>query len=72
MNAKQCRMARTGLGLSAHELGTEAGLTRLTVARFESGRAISDESREAIEKALHDAGAKFSRQAGRIGVTVPE
>jgi transcriptional regulator with XRE-family HTH domain len=72
MDATQCKMARVGLGLSAVNLAEVAGVARLTVARFESGKAISRESLEAIERALLDAGAQFSMRSGRKGVTVPE
>jgi len=65
-------MARAGLGLSAAEVGEAAGLTRLTVARFESGKPISEESRAAIEKALELAGAEFARRSGRVSVSIPE
>lgn len=72
MNAKQCRMARAGVGWGAQELATSAGVSYPTVHRFESGGVIADESREKLVEALLEAGAQFSRRAGRICVTVPE
>jgi transcriptional regulator with XRE-family HTH domain len=72
MDAKQCRMARTGLGWRALDLSTAAGVATATIARFELGRAISDDSHRKLEKALIDAGAQFHRKPGRVGVTVPE
>lgn len=65
-------MARTGLNLSAVELAKLAGLGYATVARFETGAMIADESREKIAAALAQAGAQFTRKAGRVGVTVPD
>lgn len=72
MDATQCRMARTGLNLSAVDLAKLAGIGYATVARFETGANIAADSREKLEKALLDAGAQFSARAGRVGVTVPE
>jgi len=65
-------MARVGLGWSAQELAQRAGVGYATVARFETGATIRDEVAAKIERALVDAGAQFSRRAGRLGVTVPD
>lgn len=65
-------MARTGLGISADELSQKSGVSRVTIARLESGKPVADASVTAVAKALADAGADFSRRAGRVGVTVPE
>ena len=72
MNAKQSRMARSGLGWRASDLAAAAGVGTATVARFELGETVASESVEKMRKALADAGADFSRRSGRIGVTVPE
>ena len=72
MNAKQCRMARAGLNLSGRNFAALAGVGYATLARFESGSPIADESRERIEEALTGIGAQFTRRAGRIGVTLPD
>jgi transcriptional regulator with XRE-family HTH domain len=72
MNATQCRMARSGLNLSAADLAKLATVGYATVARFESGKAIANQSRAKLEKALIDAGAQFSHRSMRIGVSVPE
>lgn len=72
MNATQCRMARTGLNLSAVDLAKLAGLGYATVARFETGATIANESRDKIAAALDQAGALFSKSKGRVGVTVPD
>lgn len=65
-------MARAAFGLSTHDLAGLAGVSRITVVRFEDGGAVSDETRGKLEGALVDAGAQFSRRSGRVGVTVPE
>ena len=65
-------MARVGLGLSADNLSEKSGVSRVTIARFESGNAVASTSVDAITNALTDAGADFTRKAGRVGVTVPE
>lgn len=65
-------MARSGLSISGRDLAGLAGLGYATVARFESGVNIAEESREKLELALIEAGAKFSRRGGLVGVTVPD
>lgn len=72
MDATQCRMARSGLNISGRDLAKLAGVGYATLARFEAGANIADESRDKLRKALLDAGAQFARRAGRVGVTVPE
>lgn len=65
-------MARTGLNWRAADLAEKCGISRVTIARFENGNPVDAVSVEAIGRALADAGADFTRKAGRIGVTVPE
>jgi transcriptional regulator with XRE-family HTH domain len=65
-------MARTGLGISADDLSQKSGVSRVTIARLESGKPVADASVAAVAKALADAGADFTHRAGRVGVTVPE
>lgn len=65
-------MARVGLGLSADNLSEKSGVSRVTIARFESGNPVAATSATAILSALADAGADFTRRGGRVGVTVPE
>lgn len=72
MTPNQCKMARVGLGLSADNLSERSGVSRVTIARFESGNPVAAASVAAILSALADAGATLTRKAGRIGVTVPE
>jgi len=49
-----------------------AGVGYATLARFEAGATVTDDVRVRIEAALLEAGAQFTRRAGRVGVTVPE
>lgn len=72
MTPTQCKMARVGLGLSADNLSKTSGVSRVTIARFESGNPVAEASVSAILAALSAAGADFTRRAGRVGVTVPE
>lgn len=72
MTPNQCKMARVGLGLSAENLSEKSGVSRVTIARFESGNPVASASVDAILAALADAGAGFTKRAGRVGVTVPE
>jgi transcriptional regulator with XRE-family HTH domain len=53
-------------------LADKAGVGYATVARFETGQTIANDSRDKLAKALADAGAQFSQKVGRIGVSVPE
>lgn len=72
MEATQCRMARAGLGISGRTFADMAGIGYATLARFEAGATVTDDVRTRIEAALLEAGAQFTRRAGRVGVTVPE
>lgn len=72
MTPTQSRMARVALKWTTDDLATNAGVGRMTVARFERGDSVAAETVEKLRKALADAGADFSRRAGRVGVTVPE
>ena len=65
-------MARAGIGWRAKDLAEAAGVGPATVARFELGETVADETRAKLERALLDGGAQFSARSGRIGVTVPE
>lgn len=72
MDARQCKMARAGLGWRALDLAKASGVATATIARFELGKPISDANREKLANALKAAGAQFLRKSGRIGTTVPE
>ena len=72
MNAKQCKMARDGLGLTGRELAQIADVPYPTLARFEAGANIREDTRSKLEGVLADRGAQVLVGAGRIGATVPE
>ncbi|WP_083437255.1 helix-turn-helix domain-containing protein [Qipengyuania citrea] len=65
-------MARAGLGWSANDLADAAEVGYATVARFESGGVINDNSLRKLDKALKEAGASLTGGKGRVGVTVPQ
>lgn len=65
-------MARVALKWTTDDLAERAGVGRMTVARFERGDNVASSSVDAMRAALVEAGADFSRKAGRVGVTVPE
>lgn len=72
MTPTQCKMARVGLSWSADQLSEKCGVSRITIARFESGKAVAEASVDAIHAALEAAGADFTRKAGKVGVAVPD
>ncbi|MCT2559235.1 helix-turn-helix domain-containing protein [Tsuneonella sp. YG55] len=72
MNAKQCKMARDGLGLTGRVLAEEAGVPYATLARFEAGANIRADTVEKLADTLAASGAQFVYGADRYGVTVPE
>ena len=59
MTAAQCRMARTGLGLSNADLAARASVGVNTVSRFEQGSDARGSSIDAMQRALEEAGAIF-------------
>ena len=65
-------MARMGLSWLANDLAKASGLTRVTIARFESGHPMAPASIEKMRAALEAAGANFSHRKGKVGVEVPE
>ena len=65
-------MARAALQWSLHDWAKAAKVSRMTCARFELGETIAEESVAKLRDALIEAGADFTRRAGRLGVTVPE
>jgi len=65
-------MARGALKWSFEDLAKAAGVSRMTVARFESGKDIAGDSLEAMQTALEAQGVQFGRKAGRLSVSVPE
>ncbi|MBU7587973.1 MAG: helix-turn-helix transcriptional regulator [Sphingopyxis terrae] len=71
MTPTQCKMARVGLAWSAEQLSEKCGVSRVTIARFESGQPVAAASVNAIAAALNGAGADFTRRSGKVGVAVP-
>lgn len=72
MTPTQSRMARAALQWSLTDLAKAAGVGRATAARFELGENVGTDTADKMRAALVDAGADFTRKAGRVGVTVPE
>lgn len=65
-------MARAALKWSLTDLAQASGVGRATAARFELGQAVEADKVAAMQQALEEHGAQFSRRSGRIGVSVPE
>ncbi len=70
---EQCRAARALTGLTADALATAAGISHVTMKRFESGRTMQADTVEAITAALQRAGISFlaegqASRGGGIGV----
>ena len=70
---EQCRAARGLAGLSAEQLAASAGLSHVTLKRFESGRTMQADTIEAIVAALQRAGITFiaagqTSRGGGIGL----
>lgn len=65
-------MARAALKWSFEDLAEAAGVSRMTVARFESGKDIAGDSLEAMQAALESHGVQFGRKAGRLSVSAPD
>jgi transcriptional regulator with XRE-family HTH domain len=56
----QCRMARAALELGVRDLAKLAGVSSMTVTRFENGRSQgSPETLEKLQRALEAAGVEF-------------
>lgn len=59
MDNAQCRMGRAALKWSAAELAKAAGIGYATVARFEAGQTVNDESVAAMRSAMEAGGVEF-------------
>lgn len=70
MNVKQCRMARAALAWSLDRLAEESGVSRRSIARYESGENVVPETVAKLQAALIEGGAAFTNGGGRIGVSV--
>ncbi len=61
----QCKMARAALGLGVRELATLAGVSAMTVTRFENGHSGgAPDTLAAIRAALEAAGVIFVAENG--------
>lgn len=59
MSPEQSRMARAALGWSLTNLAAQAGIGRATVARFELGEVVQQDSVTAIASAFSEAGLQL-------------
>lgn len=59
MDIQQCRMARAALKWSFEDLAEASGVSRITIARFESGKSVSATSVDAMRKAMEAKRVKF-------------
>lgn len=65
ITATQCRMARAALQLGVRDLASLAGVSAMTVTRFENGHTGgATETLEAIRQALETAGVEFIPENG--------
>ncbi|MGB5076455.1 MAG: helix-turn-helix transcriptional regulator [Sphingorhabdus sp.] len=71
ITAKQSRMARVALDWTTTDLALQAGVGRATVARFELGQPVADESVAKIRNAMEASGVAFSSTHDRVTVTAP-
>lgn len=61
----QCRMARAALQIGVRDLAKLAGLSAMTVTRFENERTGgAAETQAALRKALEEAGVEFIAENG--------
>lgn len=72
MTPTQSKMARVGLKWTTDDLAANAGVGRMTVARFERGDKVAESSVAKMRDALASGGANFTRKSGKVSVTVPE
>lgn len=71
MNVLQCKMARAGLEWTLDDLAAQSGVSRRTIAKFETGGNVLPENVEALRQCLAAAGVEFVNGGKRLGVTVP-
>jgi transcriptional regulator with XRE-family HTH domain len=68
MTPNETKTARQLLGWNQEELAEKAGISKRTVAAFESGEPTRSESVQTIEAALTKAGITFVDNAEATGV----
>ena len=65
LTPSQCRMARAALQIGVRDLAQLAGLSAMTVTRFENARTGgAPETQAALRKALEAAGVIFIEENG--------
>jgi transcriptional regulator with XRE-family HTH domain len=66
----QCRMARAALEIGVRDLAKIAGVSAMTVTRFENGRSSGHaDTLEKLQRALEKAGVIFVEENGEgLGV----
>jgi transcriptional regulator with XRE-family HTH domain len=68
MRIEHCRMARSGLRWTVNELARQSGISPRTIARFELGGRVAQQTLAAIKTTLEDAGAQFIDGEEAVGV----
>lgn len=63
-------MARAALKWSISDLQEAAGVGRMTVARFEGGQSVNDDSIQAMRKALEKRRVRFVDEGDLAGAVV--
>lgn len=64
MNATQCKMARTALGLGVRDLAAMANVAQATVSRLERGEELKPSTVAIIRATLENAGIEFIAENG--------
>ena len=64
----QVKMARTALGWSNSDLSRSANVAPNTISRFEQGKGVQASTVLAIQRALEDAGVRFTEDHESIGL----
>lgn len=59
MNAMQCKLGRTALGLGVRELAALAKVSTQTIARLERGEELKERTLRDIQSALEARGIQF-------------
>ncbi len=65
---EQVKAARELLGINAAQLAELAGLSELSVRRWETGKSVRGETFEKIAQALRNQGVEFINRGDVIGV----
>lgn len=71
LNIIQCRMARTALDWSLQDLADASGVSRRTIARFESGESVLPLRIQALRHTFEAKGVLFLDNAHLAGGVVP-